>query len=292
MKDTEAQSKVVGLTQRARYRPDLAAIARGQVLSARERLGLSHQEFADVLTPLLGWAVTAAIVEGWESSATPPGDVILAIGLATQGEQSDVLPVALNAEAGKLIDLLSSVMNDLGRITGSPDVVKAYAMRGLIARPEWNGVIDGATKSLWLYGMAEMGYALDDQVPGILERAAEDGCDIRVLLLDPEFTGIHDIDLDEGNPPGTLPPRIRAALARFTAMAARCDTMMRIRVYKAPPTVSIVRADDRMLVTPYMRFFTGGNSPTFELQSTGGNVFDRYARHFENMWSMAKEWRP
>jgi hypothetical protein len=44
-----------------------------------------------------------------------------------------------------------------------------------------------------------------------------------------------------------------------------------------------------MLVTPYMRFFTGGNSPTFELTSSGGNIFDRYTRHFESTWNQAKE---
>ena len=64
-----------------------------------------------------------------------------------------------------------------------------------------------------------------------------------------------------------------------------------LRVYNAPPTVSIVRGDDRMLVTPYMRFFAGSNSPTFELANeVDGKTFDRYARHFDNMWTQAKEW--
>jgi hypothetical protein len=284
-----AHPNVVHLIQQRRYRPDLAAVARSQVASGRQRLGLTHQEFADTLAPLVGWTPTGPIVEAWETTATPPGDVLLAVGLATQSAESSVVQLAMNAGAEKVIDLLSSVLNDLERVAGSPDVVRAYAMRGLITRPEWNGIIEGAQRNIWLYGMAEMGYALDDQVPAILADAANHGCDIRVLLLDPNFAGTHDLDLDEGNPPGTLTPRIRAALARFTAMAETCETMQ-IRLYNAPPTVSIVRGDDRMLVTPYMRFFTGGNSPTFELQSAGGNVFDRYARHFENMWTLATEW--
>jgi hypothetical protein len=57
------------------------------------------------------------------------------------------------------------------------------------------------------------------------------------------------------------------------------------------PTASIVRGDDRMFVTPYLRFSMGSNSPTFEL--TGGaasRMFDRYARHFDQTWKLSRDW--
>jgi hypothetical protein len=108
---------------------------------------------------------------------------------ATQTGHSEILPVPLSEDAGRMVDLLSAVISDVERIAGSPDVVRAYAMRGLSARPEWNNIIRGSTRSLWLYGMAEMGYALDDRAPGTLHGAARAGCDIRVLLLDPDFAG-------------------------------------------------------------------------------------------------------
>ncbi|MGH3929900.1 MAG: DUF5919 domain-containing protein [Pseudonocardiaceae bacterium] len=172
--------------------------------------------------------------------------------------------------------------------TGSSDVVTAYPMRGHISRPKWNGTIRGCKKNLWLYGMAELGYALDDEVPSILEEAVKVGCDIRILLLDPDYRGIFDIDADEGNPFGTLASRIRSALARFQQIRKACAKQMQIRVYSAPPTVSIVRGDDRMLVTPYLRFFVGSNSPSFELHHTG-EMFDRYTRHFQSTWNLAKD---
>jgi hypothetical protein len=289
MTDT-APAKVIGLHQRAGYRPDLAALARSQVASAREKLGLSHAEFADVLGRMLPWRPSPEIVESWESTATPPGDVILAVGLASHGPR-DIMPIPLSRDAERVMGLMEALCDDLERIAGAPDVVRAYAMRGLIARPEWNNIIRDATDHLWLYGMAEMGYAVDDQVPGILRDAAERGCDVRILLLDPGYAGAEDIDLDEGNPPGTLVPRVRASLARFAATRHIDGTAVQIRVYDAAPTVSIVRGDSRMLVTPYMRFFAGSNSPTFELvNSPDGKTFDRYTRHFENMWNQAKEW--
>ena len=74
-------------------------------------------------------------------------------------------------------------------------------------------------------------------------------------------------------------------------MRAACGTRMRIRVYDEHPTVSVVRGDDAMLVTPYLRFFTGSNSPTFEFRADQApKMFTRYTRHFENTWKLAKDW--
>jgi hypothetical protein len=191
-----------------------------------------------------------------------------------------------------VLDLVDALYSDIERITGAPDVVRAYPMRGLITRNQWNDIIRGSHDQLWLYGMAEMGFAIDDQVPGILTDAAAAGCEVRILLLDPTYAGTDDIDIDEGNPAGTLKPRITAALARFNAVRRSANDRINIRVYDAPPTLSIVRGDDRMLVTPYMRFFVGSNSPTFELANRAdAKTFDRYTRHFENMWTQAKEWK-
>lgn len=293
MNDQPKLGKVVNLRRNPAYKPDLATLAREQVVAGRRKLGLTQREFAELLSPLLGWSPTPEIVDGWETTAVPPGDVILAIGMATSNAEQNVLTVALTSDAERVVDILGGVVGDLNRVLGAPDVIRAYETRGMITRSQWNGIIEDCKNHVWLYGMAELGYALDDAVPGLLRKAAVSGCDIRVLLLDPNYTGASDIDVDEGNPPGTLSPRIRAARARFSEMMAQCDGRMHVRVYNAPPTVSIVRGDDRMLVTPYLRFFVGGNSPTFELEDIPeGKMFDRYCRHFETVWQIAKEWTP
>jgi Domain of unknown function (DUF5919) len=141
--------------------------------------------------------------------------------------------------------------------------------------------------------MAEFGYATDDAVPGILVRATGRGCRVRILLLNPESQITEAIDRDEGHPAGTLAARITAALARFGQMQRACGTRMQIRVYDEHPTVSVVRGDDAMLVTPYLRFFIGSNSPTFEFRTgQAPQMFTRYARHFENTWKLAKDQTP
>jgi len=169
--------------------------------------------------------------------------------------------------------------------------VPSEERQGLVTRQQWNGIIRGAASELWLYGMAEFGYATDDDVPGILAGAASRDCRVRILLLNPESPATAAIDSDEGNPPGTLAARTRAALARFGRMRQACGGRIQVRVYDGYPTVSVVRGDDAMLVTPYLRFFIGSNSPTFEFRSDQApKMFTRYARHFENTWNLAEDW--
>lgn len=169
--------------------------------------------------------------------------------------------------------------------------VKPYADRGLVTRDQWNSIIHGTTRELWLYGMAEYGYATDADVPAILKRATVRGCQVRVLLLSPDSPASGAIDRDEGHSVGTLAARTRAALARFAVMRRQCGPRMRIRIYDGYPTVSVVRGDDAMLVTPYMRFFIGSNSPTFEFRAREApRMFTRYNRHFESTWTNAEDW--
>lgn len=196
------------------------------------------------------------------------------------------------ARALKLdVDVLrSAVRNTQPGSNPRSEAVAFHAARERVTRTRWNGIIDGARREIWLYGMAEYRYAYDDAVPDILCDATIAGCDIKVLLLDPGFPGVGDIDADEGNPVGTLANRIRMALARFVQMADAIGPRMQVRTYHAAPTMSIVRGDDAMIVTPYVRYLLGRSSPTYELVnlSTGG-AFDRYAEHFANVWKTAKE---
>jgi hypothetical protein len=174
---------------------------------------------------------------------------------------------------------------------GGAIVAAAYAGRGSIARGQWNTIIDGANDHVWLYGMTEFGYATDDDVPGILAGATARGCQVKVLLLDPEYAGAESIDADEGSPPGTLGTRIRASLTRFGRMQDACGQNFEIRIYNSHPSTSLVRGDERMIVTPYLRFYIGSNSPTFEVWSDSARkIFERYERHFDKTWNLAKDW--
>ncbi|WP_371659704.1 TIR domain-containing protein [Streptomyces sp. NBC_00280] len=201
------------------------------------------------------------------------------------------LTSAVRGAADQILNGLKAAKVSPVRAPGLPDLVKAYPMRRLVTRHTWNEVLQNASRHIWLYGMAEHGYAEDDDVPELLASAAFRGCEIRVLLLDPDHSGTLSVDREEGNPSGTIAPRIRAALARFQAMAEACDGNMQVNVYDGPPTVSIVRGDDRILVTPYVRYISGNNTPTFELESAEPvGMFGRYARHFQKVWNDSRPW--
>lgn len=210
---------------------------------------------------------------------------------ADPAEQLDGLRLALAGAAEQIVAQVSQLKPEPVRAGGALELVKAYPMRGLVTRPEWNGIIQGVVRHLWLYGMAEHGYAEDDAVPAIMQEASDRNCDLRILLLNPDYAGTGGIDIDEGNPPGTLVSRIRASLARFSQMKQAGAYRLQLRVYDFPPATSVVRGDDRMLVTPYVRFLAGSNSPTLELRHTEpGMMFERYTRHFNKVWHLAKDW--
>jgi hypothetical protein len=74
-------------------------------------------------------------------------------------------------------------------------------------------------------------------------------------------------------------------------MRDACGQAMEVRTYNAHPTVSIVRGDDDVLVTPYLRYFMGSNSPTLGISaSTAPKMFGRYVRHFDRMWKLSADW--
>jgi hypothetical protein len=258
-------AEVVSIATRAAGRVGYRRLASAQVAGARKRLGMTAAEFAGYLSAEVGYPIEAGAVLYWEDGDAPPGDVLLACAAAVGG------PLEFPATEGP----------------GGAEV-RPYAGRGLITRDQWNSIISGTAKHLWLYGMAEFGYATDDEVPAILAEAAAAGCGVRVLLLDPDCPAAAAVDADEGSPPGTLPARIRASVARFAAMRDACPAI-EVRVYDTHPTVSIVRGDNSMLVTPYLRYFLGSNSPTFALTADSApGLFSRWERHFESMWNNSR----
>jgi len=121
----------------------------------------------------------------------------------------------------------------------------ADEMDATLFRSAFNPIIAEARDTIWLYGMAEYRYAHDPAVPTILAEATGAGCEVKVLLLDPELPEIAQIDQSEGNPAGTLSSRIQAALDRFLDIAEACGPRMRVRTYLPAPTTSIVLTNCR-----------------------------------------------
>jgi hypothetical protein len=100
--------RVISLSDRADYRPDLGELARRQVAAARASIEASPDEFAELLSPLLGWAPSAEAVKSWESVTVPPGDVLVAASLLSQGSsdgQSEVMDLVSRFVRDRYADL-------------------------------------------------------------------------------------------------------------------------------------------------------------------------------------------
>lgn len=244
----------------------------------REELKLSLTDVADqTMREANRFTLTRQHVWRWENDKVVPRAAWL-------GPLARVLKLDADAVRAAVGD--SEAGHNLGN-----EVVAFHAARELIPQQRWNGVLGGARRDIWLYGMAEYRYAYDDAVPNLLRDAALAGSNIKVLLLDPNFPGIDGIDADEGNPAGTLANRIHRSLMRFAEMAQATGPRMQVRTYHAAPTTSIIRGDDAMLVTPYVRYLLGRSSPTYELIKIGvRGAFDRYTEHFDHTWKNAKEY--
>jgi Domain of unknown function (DUF5919) len=269
-------------------RAKLRSMAATQMRAARIRLGMDHEGFAEYLGSIIDWTPLPETVARWErGTPPPPSDLFLAAVMAAQGVPGgDVLTLAVDASAERQAALMSAT----GPMPEESKGVTPYPDRGQVTRDQWNGVISDSSHDVWLYGMAEHGYATDDEVAGLMQAAAARGCQVKVLLLSPGYPGIEAIDADEGNPAGTLAARIRASAANFGAMRDECGGKMELRYYDTHPTASVIRGDGRMFVTPYLRFLAGVNSPTWELTSTSANkMFTRYSKHFTSMWETSKE---
>jgi len=83
-------SEVIELRGRRGYHPDLTTIACRRMADARRRSGLTVDDFADALSDSLDWDVTPQTVRAWETTTSPPGDVLLAADLAAGAKPPDV----------------------------------------------------------------------------------------------------------------------------------------------------------------------------------------------------------
>lgn len=81
--------RVVDLRTRSGHPPNFAALARRRVTAARRALNVSAAEFANMLTPLVGWPVSSKAVDAWETDSVPPGDVLVAAGTIASANLPD-----------------------------------------------------------------------------------------------------------------------------------------------------------------------------------------------------------
>jgi Domain of unknown function (DUF5919) len=255
----QRDDKVVDLGSRAGYRPDMAALARSQVASSRERLGMTPAEFAAVLTPLLGWEVSAGVVARWETEATPPGDVLLAAGIVSQAS-----PFSTDE-----LDPDDLVHQLLGNRYADVEAVFPTRSDFMSAMPP-QSLFSGAT------AIEAAGLSLNllvQQYPDAELRAlVEAGAEVHCLFLAPYGTAVATREKEEGYPEGHLSALTEVniqILVQKVRERLRTEIRERLRVatYDEAIRFNIVLVNHELaVVQPYLPTARGVESPTLLLR--------------------------
>ncbi|WP_157762808.1 hypothetical protein [Nocardia yamanashiensis] len=160
----QSPGTVTGLhARRSSYHPNYSALAKNRVALARSAAGMSPKVFAEALSRLIGREIKPGHITSWETSTTPPGDVLLAVGALAPstssriGVRSHKFIAAHIGQAGA--ERLSSELG-MREVTGY-----------LGKTPCWTAGLEGAgdecTLHIWPWGTAIIHLVEDLDIPDV-----------------------------------------------------------------------------------------------------------------------------
>ncbi|MFD0077261.1 XRE family transcriptional regulator [Streptomyces sp. NPDC127166] len=171
------------------------------------------------------------------------------------------------------------------------ELIRSYPYRSACPSTLWGELVASSTKDLFLAGYTN--YFFWTQIPqfaDVIRRKAEEGCQVRFLLGDPDSDvtrqreTIEDVAL-------SVSTRIRITLEHLDRMGDVPGIEAR---FSAPldganhVSLSVFKFDHQALVTPHLARLVGHDSPLLHLRRQGeGGMFDRFAEHAEELWSRA-----
>ena len=171
------------------------------------------------------------------------------------------------------------------------EVVAAYGHRADIPLATWATLIEGARRQIDLLGYAhlflpEQHVDLDNRIA----RACANGCRVRIMFADPDGANVRDRDSLE-QLSGTLPARIRMAMAHFHGLAGVRG--VRIGLHDVHLYHAIYRFDDEMIVTPHLMGAHGPQHPALQLRNLGPDgIFASFADQLDRIWDGTREVAP
>lgn len=275
----DESGQVINLSSRTGYAPDMASLARSHVVNARERLGLTPAEFATVLEPFLDWSVSGGVIENWETTGTPPGDALLAIGIVARAS-----PLDATGETSE--DLLSQLFGKR-----FADVEAVFATRSEFTSQLPPTQLFAAARRIDAAGLSLN--MLCQQFPDDqLRELINEGMTMRCLFLEPGSASIQSREKEEGYPLGhlsaltdmniqILSSRVRDRLdpeARQRVQIATYDETIRFNVLVVDDTLAAVQ--------PYLPVYRGVESPTLVLrrQESNPGLFTVFDQMLDWLW--------
>ncbi|MEU7824256.1 helix-turn-helix domain-containing protein [Catellatospora sp. NPDC049133] len=164
------------------------------------------------------------------------------------------------------------------------EMIAVYPRRLDLPRSLFGDLIGSATRRLWFGGYTSYFVWLDVEGAGqVLADKTATGADVRFLLGDPNSVVTRHREEIEATPL-TISTRIAMTRAELT----KHEVGAAVRLSDRHIAMSVWVFDDDMLVSTHIGDGLGQDSVTMHLRrrQTGG-AFDRYADHFEQLWTVA-----
>jgi transcriptional regulator with XRE-family HTH domain len=163
------------------------------------------------------------------------------------------------------------------------EIVAVYPRRSDCPRSVWRSVFADATREITLAGYTNYFLWLDlPNLRSVLRRKAENGCQVRFLIGDPNSETTRQREHVE-NVPLTVSTRIRITLDELAKLGAVSG--IEARFSDEHIAMSVFVFDDQMLVSTHLAHLVGHDSPLFHIQRLqDGGLYDRYAYHVAELW--------
>ncbi|MEO3785056.1 DUF5919 domain-containing protein [Actinocorallia sp. B10E7] len=167
------------------------------------------------------------------------------------------------------------------------EIIKVYAHRGMVPVDLWDRLLDQAVEHIEILVYVGMFMTEKHDLIRRLQRKAEDGAQIRILLGEPDSPAVTQRSLDEGIGEHAISAKIGHALAFFRPLFGMDG--IEVRTHGTVLYNSIYRFDNEMLVNPHVYGKTAPHAPALHLRRlSAGDLFGTYTDSFEAVWLTGK----
>lgn len=163
------------------------------------------------------------------------------------------------------------------------EVLKVYPHRNLIPSELWARLLADVSERVDILVLAGLFLAEDPALAKTIKQKTRDGVSVRMLFGDPAAPEATKRSEEERLATGTVPARIRNALALIEPLAS--IEGVEVRFHQTTLYNSIFRFDEEMIVNMHVYGSPGAHAPALHLrQLPNGDLFETYMTSFEHVW--------
>jgi transcriptional regulator with XRE-family HTH domain len=243
-------------------------VTNDRLRAALQNAGIDPEQLADAV------GVDYKTVQRWISGRQPRGRHRAAVAAALAVSERELWPeAAIEPKDGG----------------GRMELVGAFARTDDVLAPDWKTAITEAGERIDLLDYTLIHILGAPGMPDVLSAKAKAGCQIRLLISYATRARLaEDIPLDQ--PYEDDPPAAAIEIARSRAIINRLleHENVEARKFAAMRFNTIVRADQRMLVTLHLWGTSGQQAPLIHLkQLDHPGLFEQFEQHYEQIWENA-----